>query len=165
NRRTDAYGGSMENRYRFIHEVIQAVKRVMPDDRLLLVRVSNWGIADTEVSLFSGASEWQQMIQLFSKEPIDAISVSTYDFAKDAFGTGKTMAKITREVTDLPLLICGKIYDRKSAENALADADLVLSGKSMLLNPNLVADIAATRQLTPYGSEEAGVAYTTTPLP
>ncbi len=165
NRRTDAYGGSMENRYRFIHEVIQAVRRVMPEDRLLLVRVSNWGIADTEVSLFSGASEWQQMIQLFAKEPIDAISVSTYDFAQDAFGTGKTMAKVTREVTDLPLLICGKIYDRNSAKNALTDADLVLSGKSMLLNPNLVSDIAADQKLPLYGSEEAGVAYTATPLP
>jgi 2,4-dienoyl-CoA reductase-like NADH-dependent reductase (Old Yellow Enzyme family) len=165
NRRTDAYGGSMENRYRFIHEVIQAVRRVMPEDRLLLVRVSNWGIADTEVSLFSGASEWQQMIQLFAKESIDAISVSTYDFAQDAFGTGKTMAKVTREVTDLPLLICGKIYDRNSAKNALTDADLVLSGKSMLLNPNLVSDIAADQKLPLYGSEEAGVAYTATPLP
>lgn len=165
NRRTDAYGGSMENRYRFIHEVIQAVRRVMPEDRLLLVRVSNWGIADMTVSLFSDASEWQQMIQLFSKEPIDAISVSTYDFAQDVFGTGKTMAKITREVTNLPLLVCGKIYDRKSAEKALVDADLVLSGKSMLLNPNLVADIAKNRQLVPYGSGEAGVAYTNTPLP
>ncbi|MCF8114033.1 MAG: NADH-dependent flavin oxidoreductase [Desulfotignum sp.] len=165
NRRTDAYGGSMENRYRFIHEVIQAVRQVIPEDRLLLVRISNWGIADMDVSLFSDASEWQKMVRLFSQEPIDAISVSTYDFRLGAFDTGRTMAQITRDATDLPLLICGKIYDRKSAEDALADADLVLSGKSMLLNPNWVADIEANRELALYGSEEAGVAYTTTPLP
>lgn len=165
NRRTDAYGGSMENRYRFVHEVIQAVRPHIPDDRLLLVRVSNWGIADMDVSLFSGAAEWQQMIQMFSQEPIDAISVSTYDFSRPAFGTDKTMAGITRDVTDLPLLICGKIYDKKTAEQALQDADLVLSGKSMLLNPDLVSDMAAGRKLAPYGSEEAGVAYTATPLP
>ncbi|MFO7911813.1 MAG: NADH-dependent flavin oxidoreductase [Desulfotignum sp.] len=165
NRRTDAYGGSMENRYRFVHEVIQAVRPHIPDDRLLLVRVSNWGIADMDVSLFSGAAEWQQMIQMFSQEPIDAISVSTYDFSQPAFGTDKTMAGITRDVTDLPLLICGKIYDKKTAEQALQDADLLLSGKSMLLNPDLVSDMAAGRKLAPYGSEEAGVAYTATPLP
>lgn len=165
NRRTDAYGGSMENRYRFVHEVIQAVRPHIPDDRLLLVRVSNWGIADMDVSLFSGAAEWQQMIHLFSQEPIDAISVSTYDFSRPAFGTDKTMAGITRDATDLPLLICGKIYDKKTAEQALQDADLVLSGKSMLLNPDLVSDMAAGRKLAPYGSEEAGVAYTATPLP
>jgi 2,4-dienoyl-CoA reductase-like NADH-dependent reductase (Old Yellow Enzyme family) len=165
NRRTDAYGGSMENRYRFVHEVIQAVRPQIPGNRLLLVRVSNWGIADTEVSLFSDAAEWQKMIQLFSQEPIDAISVSTYDFSQPAFGTDKTMAGITRDATDLPLLICGKIFDKKTAEQALQDADLVLSGKSMLLNPDLVSDIAAGRKLALYGSEEAGVAYTATPLP
>ncbi len=165
NRRTDAYGGSMENRYRFVHEVIQAVRPHIPDDRLLLVRVSNWGIADMEVSLFSDAAEWQKMIQLFSQESIDAISVSTYDFSQPAFGTDKTMAGLTRDATDLPLFICGKIFDKKTADQALQDADLVLSGKSMLLNPDLVSDIVADRELALYGSEEAGVAYTATPLP
>ncbi len=165
NRRTDAYGGSMENRYRFVHEVIQAVRPVIPEDCLLLVRISNWGIADMDVSLFSDVSEWQTMVRLFSQEPIDAISVSTYDFSAPAFDTDRNMALITREVTDLPLLICGKIHDRKSAEDALADADIVLSGKSMLLNPDWVADIEADRKLPVYGSEEAGVAYSTTPLP
>jgi 2,4-dienoyl-CoA reductase-like NADH-dependent reductase (Old Yellow Enzyme family) len=165
NRRTDAYGGSMENRYRFVREVIHAVKAVLPDDLLLLVRISNWGIADMEVSLFSDAAEWQQMVTLFSQDPVDAISVSTYDYSQNAFDTGRTMARLTRDVTELPLLICGRIHDRKSAENALADADLVLSGKSMLLNPDWVADIEADRELPLYGSEEAGVAYTTTPLP
>jgi len=41
----------------------------------------------------------------------------------------------------------------------------VLSGKSMLLNPDLVSDIAAGRELPLYGSDEAGAAYTATPLP
>jgi 2,4-dienoyl-CoA reductase-like NADH-dependent reductase (Old Yellow Enzyme family) len=165
NRRTDTYGGSMENRYRFIHEVIQAVKPAIPEDCLLLVRISNWGIADMDVSLFSDVCEWQTMVQLFSREPIDAISVSTYDFSAPAFDTGRNMAQITRDVTDLPLLICGKIHDRKTAEDALKDADFVLSGKSMLLNPDWVADIEADRELPLYKSDEAGVAYTTTPLP
>lgn len=165
NQRKDSNGGSMENRFRFVKEVIEAVRPVIPEDRLLTVRVSNWGIADMDVSLFSSKEEWQEMIQLFSATAIDAISVSTYDFAQDAFGTGRTMAAVTREVTDLPIMICGKIYDRKSAEKALEDADLVLSGKSILLNPDWVADLEGDRQLKPYGSEEAGIAYTEHPLP
>jgi hypothetical protein len=35
----------------------------------------------------------------------------------------------------------------------------------MLLNPDWVADIEADRELPLYKSDEAGVAYTTTPLP
>jgi 2,4-dienoyl-CoA reductase-like NADH-dependent reductase (Old Yellow Enzyme family) len=165
NKRTDAYGGSMENRYRFVHEVIEAVRPVIPRDRLLLVRVSNWGIADMDVSLFENKEEWQEMIQLFSQESLDAISVSTYDYGEKSFGTDENMAQITRNATNLPILICGKIHDRQSADKALQDADLVLSGKSMLLNPLWTSDVEDSKELKLYGSDEAGVAYTETPLP
>jgi 2,4-dienoyl-CoA reductase-like NADH-dependent reductase (Old Yellow Enzyme family) len=165
NQRTDAYGGSVENRHRFAHEVIEAVREVVPRERLLIFRISNWGVADMEVSLFESKAEWQQMIRLLSAEPIDAISVSTYGYSEKAFGTDRNMAQLTREVTDLPILICGKIYDRASADDALRDADMVLSAKSMLLNPDWVQDIRAGKELRRYESKEAGVAYTDTPLP
>ena len=165
NQRTDAYGGSVENRYRFAHEVIEAVRKVVPQDRLLIFRISNWGVADMEVSLFENKAEWQQMIKLLSDEPIDALSVSTYGYSEKAFGTDKNMAQLTRAVTDLPIMICGKIYDRASAQEALEHADIVLSAKSILLNPNWVEDIRAGKVLPLYESKEAGVAYTDTPLP
>jgi 2,4-dienoyl-CoA reductase-like NADH-dependent reductase (Old Yellow Enzyme family) len=160
NQRTDDYGGSVENRYRFAHEVIDAVRSVVPNDRLLTFRISNWGVADSDVSLFDSKSEWQQIIQLLSKEPIDAISVSTYDYGARVFGTNQNMAQITREVTDLPLMICGKIFDRASADDALKDADIVLSAKSLLLNPNWVKDVRVGKSLPLYKSEEANIAYT-----
>ena len=165
NRRTDSYGGSVENRYRFVHEVIQAVRKVIPDDRLLTVRISNWGVADMEVSLFDSKEEYQEIIRRLANEPIDAISVSTYGYNEKAFGTDKNMAQLTREVTDLPLMICGGIYDRASCEEALQDADIILSGKSLLLNPNWVEDVLANRTLNRYKSEEADIAYTEEPLP
>jgi len=160
NQRTDEYGGSVENRYRFAHEIIDAVRKVVPEDRLLAFRISNWGVADMDVSLFDSKSEWQQLIKLLSKEPIDAISVSTYDYSANVFGTNQNMAQITREVTDLPIMICGKIFDRASAEDALKDADIVLSAKSILLNPNWVEDVRAGKSLPLYKSEEANIAYT-----
>ena len=165
NERTDSYGESMENRFRFAHEVIQAVKKAIPDDRLLTFRISNWGVADMEVSLFKDKDEWQELIKLLSKEPIDAISVSTYQYKDKAFGTNRNMAQITREVTDLPIMICGQIYDRTSAEDALTDTDIVLSAKSMLLNPNWIEDVRSGKELPLYKSEEANVAYTDKPLP
>lgn len=165
NRRTDGYGGSPENRYRFTHEVIQAVDAVIPDETLLLFRISNWGVADMEVSLFADRKEYQTIIGLLAKEPLDAISVSTYRFDDEAFGTGRTMAALTREVTSLPLFICGQIHDRTSAEKALAEADMILSAKSLLLNPDWVADVREGKSLPLHSSEEANVAYTDEPLP
>ena len=165
NHRTDAYGGTVENRFRFAHEVIQAVHPVVPEDRLLTFRISNWGVVDMDVSLFESKTEWQEMIKLLSKEPIDAVSVSTYRYRDKAFGTDQNMAAITREVTDLPLMICGQIYDRATAEDALKDADVVLSAKSILLNPNWVGDVRSGKELPLYHRQDANVAYTDKPLP
>jgi 2,4-dienoyl-CoA reductase-like NADH-dependent reductase (Old Yellow Enzyme family) len=62
-------------------------------------------------------------------------------------------------------IICGGIYDRKTADDAITDADLVLSGKSLLLNPDWVADIRDNKFLKPRTGAEADVAYTDEPLP
>lgn len=160
NQRNDSYGGSLENRFRFAREVIESVAMVVPGDRLLTFRISNWGVADMEVSLFESAEEWQEMIGLLVRQPIDAISLSTYNFRDKAFGTDQNMAQLTRDVTPLPLMICGQIYDRASAEEALESADIALSSKSMLLNPNWVEDVRAGEKLPLYKSEDANVAYT-----
>jgi 2,4-dienoyl-CoA reductase-like NADH-dependent reductase (Old Yellow Enzyme family) len=165
NQRTDAYGGSVANRCRFLQEIIQAVSPVIPKDRLLTVRLSDWGVVDMDISLFGTKEEYQEIIRRLSDEPIDAISVSTYDFKKEAFGTAETMAQITREATDLPVMICGKIHDRATAAEALQDADLALSAKSMLLNPNWVEEVRQGKSLPLYKSQEAEIAYTDTPLP
>jgi 2,4-dienoyl-CoA reductase-like NADH-dependent reductase (Old Yellow Enzyme family) len=165
NQRTDEYGGTVENRYRFAHEVVQAVREVVPTDRLLTFRISNWGVADMEVSLFENETEYVEIVKRLSREPIDAISISTYSYSEKAFGTDKNMAQITREATHLPTMICGKIHDRASAEDALRDADMVLSAKSILLNPDWVEDVRARKPMPPYRADDANVAYTDTPLP
>lgn len=59
NRREDEYGGSLASRFRLAREIIRAVRGVMPRDRLLTLRISNWGIADMEISQFRDAREWE----------------------------------------------------------------------------------------------------------
>ena len=164
NRRTDEYGGSIENRCRFAQEIIRAVRKVVPDEKLLTFRFSNWGIADMEVSLFESGEEWQEMIRIITGEQIDIVSVSTYDFSEKMFGTGLNMSQLTREATSLPIMICGKIHDRQSAGEALQDADIALSAKSFLLNPDWVEDVRAGKDLPLHKSEEADIAYTDEPL-
>jgi 2,4-dienoyl-CoA reductase-like NADH-dependent reductase (Old Yellow Enzyme family) len=165
NRRNDAYGGSPKNRYQFLHEIIQAVAPVIPEGRLLTVRISDWGVVDMDVSLFGTKKAYQEIIRLLSQEPIDAISVSTYDFRDKAFGAEQNMAQVTREATRLPIMICGKIYDRATAAEALKDADIVLSAKSMLLNPDWVKDVRRGKELPLYKTADADIAYTEAPLP
>ncbi len=164
NKRTDDYGGSAENRFRLARQIIRAVREVMDEDRILTFRISNWGVVDMKVPLFD-KDDWLSMIEWLDQEPVDAISVSTLNFSDSAFGTGQTLAELTRQRTAKPLMICGSIYDRKTADAALAHADIVLSGKSLLLNPNWVDDVRQNRPLEPRTPEEANVAYTDQVLP
>jgi 2,4-dienoyl-CoA reductase-like NADH-dependent reductase (Old Yellow Enzyme family) len=165
NQRTDEYGGTTEKRFRFVYELIQAVKAEMPANKLLLFRISDHGAVDPEVSLFETKEEWQKVIRLLVQEPVDAISVSCYDYTRKMYGTDQNLAQLTREVTALPLLLAGKIYDRATAEDALQYCDVVLSGKSLLLNPAWVDDITFNKPLEPFKAKDAQVAYTVTPLP
>ena len=165
NQRTDDYGGALANRFRFTRDILQAVRGVLPRERLLTFRISNWGVADMEVSLFKDAREWEELIDLIDAEPIDALSLSTYDFKAKAFGMDRTMAGLTRSRTTKPLMLCGKIHDRATVQQALTEADIVLSAKSILLNPNFVDDVRQGKALPLYSSKEADIAYTTEPLP
>ena len=52
------------------------------------------------------------------------------------------------------------VYTEAIVTDALKDADIVLSAKSLLLNPNWVEDVRAGKSLPLYKSEEANIAYT-----
>jgi 2,4-dienoyl-CoA reductase-like NADH-dependent reductase (Old Yellow Enzyme family) len=138
---------------------------MVPEERLLLFRISNWGVADSQVSLFADADEYQEIIGRLSREPIDALSVSTYRYSDPAFESGRTMARLTREATSLPILICGQIHDQASAVDALQDADIALSAKTALLNPDWVEEMRAGKAMPRYSAADANVAYTAEPLP
>lgn len=159
NRRDDGYGGPLEQRFRFAGEIIRATRAVVPEDRLLTFRVSNWSMADLAIFQYPTLEEWQALIKLLSSEAIDAISLSTYNFNDRVYDTDKTLAAVTRGVTQLPLIVCGKIHDYATAEQALEDADIALSGKSILFNPDWVDEVRARKTLPLHESREAKVAY------
>lgn len=159
NQRSDDYGGQLGNRFRFARQIIRATRAVVPDNRLLTFRLSNWGMADLAIFQYPTLDEWQALIKLLSSEAIDAISLSCYNFNDRVYGTDKNLARVTREATSLPLMVCGKIHDYATAEQALQDADIALSGKSILFNPNWVEEVRARKTLPLHESREAKTAY------
>jgi len=80
NRRTDEYGGSLENRLRYPLEVFRAIRAVWPDERPISVRISatDWvegGIAGPESV---------EIARAFAEAGADAIHVSTGQTSPDA---------------------------------------------------------------------------------
>ncbi|MEU6139379.1 NADH:flavin oxidoreductase/NADH oxidase [Streptomyces sp. NPDC047081] len=140
NHRTDAYGGSYENRVRFALEVVDAVREVWPDDKPLFFRISatdwledgGWTADDT----VRFAAELQA-------HGIDLLDVSTGGNAPGVripTGPGYQVpfaARVKAE-TSLPVAAVGLITDVEQAEKILAngDADAVLLGRELLRNPS-----------------------------
>ncbi|ATL25973.1 NADH:flavin oxidoreductase/NADH oxidase [Streptomyces formicae] len=140
NGRTDAYGGSYENRTRFALEVVDAVRAVWPEDKPLFFRVSatdwlpedGWTPDDT-VRLAADLKE----------HGVDLLDVSTGGNAAGVripVGPGYQVpfaARVKAE-TELPVAAVGLITEVEQAEKILAngEADAVLLGRELLRDPS-----------------------------
>ena len=138
NQRTDAYGGSFENRTRFLHEVVAATREVWPEQFPLFVRLSatDWveGGWTVEESVALARELRGQGVDL-----IDTSSAGLSPAQKIAVGPGYQVpfARRIREEAGIATGAVGLITDPHQAEAIIAngDADLVLLARELLRNP------------------------------
>ncbi|MEY9845368.1 NADH:flavin oxidoreductase/NADH oxidase [Streptacidiphilus sp. MAP5-3] len=140
NKRTDAYGGPVENRMRFALEVAEAVRAVWPEHLPVFFRVSatDWldegGWAGDDTVLL--AKELQS-------RGIDLLDVSTGGNVPDGSripvepGYQVPFAARVRNETGLATAAVGLITDPHQAEQIVASgqADAVLLGRELLRDP------------------------------
>jgi N-ethylmaleimide reductase len=155
NRRTDAYGGPIENRVRLLLEVVDAVVEVWGKDRVG-VRLSPYGtfndMGDSDpVALFT------YVLQKLGERGI-AYAHLIEPRASNAGGGGGTpvegvpnAAEIFRKVFPGVLLSAGG-YKAQTAEGAIAKglADGVVFGRYFISNPDLPERFRAGAELNPY---------------
>lgn len=148
NQRTDDYGGSIENRYRLLDEVVRAGTEVWPSNRVGVRLAPNGNFNDM------GSPDFREQFSYVARQ-LDQFGLA-YLHVMDglAFGfheLGEPMTLLEfRELFGGPLMgNCG--YDRESAEKAIAagEADLIAIGRPYLSNPDLVERFAAGAELNP----------------
>jgi len=138
NRRTDAYGGSFENRARLALQVVDAVRAEWPADLPLFARISATDWAEGGWS----ADESVRLARLFGEHGVDLVDVSSGGLVPNAqipVGPGfqvQFAARIRREA-GIATAAVGLIADPAQADAIVArgDADLVLLGREMLRDP------------------------------
>ncbi|QIJ61199.1 NADH:flavin oxidoreductase/NADH oxidase [Streptomyces sp. JB150] len=140
NHRTDAYGGSYENRARFALEVADAVREVWPDDKPLFFRVSATDWLDEGGWT---ADDTVRLARDLQAHGIDLLDVSTGGNApavRIPTGPGYQvpLAARVKAETSLPVAAVGLITEAGQAEKILAngEADAVLLGRELLRNPS-----------------------------
>ncbi|MGU3538167.1 NADH:flavin oxidoreductase/NADH oxidase [Methylobacterium sp. A54F] len=138
NRRTDAYGGSLENRMRFPLEVYEAVRDVVPSGRPVWLRVSATDWVEDGWSL----DETVELARALKQRGSPAIHVSTGGVSpKQAIKLGPGYqvphAERIRAETGLVTIAVGLITEARQAEAILEEgrADAISLARAMLYDP------------------------------
>ena len=151
NQRTDAYGGSEENRSRFVLEIIAAVRKEVGHDFPVIIRVS----ADEVIRGGYDLAFMQHLAPRLASAGVDAIhcSVGVYSTPGSlsiasmdtAAGFNLFRARAVKETVNIPVIGVGRINDPELAERAIAsgDADLISFGRQHLTDPDFIAKAAA----------------------
>lgn len=148
NKRTDRYGGNLENRYRFLKEIVEAVLTVWPANRVG-VRLApngaynNMGSPDFRET-FTYAAEKLNSYGLAYLHVLNGLAFGFHEL-----GEPMTLADF-RKVFKSPLMgNCG--YTEETAEEAVEKhcADLIAFGRPFISNPDLVERFANGWPLNP----------------
>jgi anthraniloyl-CoA monooxygenase len=146
NRRTDAYGGSLENRFRYPIEVFRAMREVWPDRLPMTVRISATDWVDNGVT----GEEAVEIARAFGAAGADAIHVSTGQTTPDARPVYGRMFQTPfsdriRNETGMPTIAVGNITELDQVNSILAAgrADLCALARPHLADPRWTQHAAA----------------------
>jgi len=150
NRRTDDYGGSLENRLRFPLEVFRAMRAVWPAEKPMSVRISahDW-VGDAGVT----PAEAVDISRAFAEAGVDIIDVSSGQVTKDERPVYGRMFqtpfadKIRNEV-GVATMAVGNIYEVDHVNSILVAgrADLCALARPHQMDPNWTLRAAAQQK-------------------
>ena len=142
NVRTDEYGGSFENRIKFLLEVVDAVNEVLDENHPLFVRISaseyaenGWDIEDSVKLAKILKTNNVDLIDVSSGGNIHGAKITLFDRYQVPF------ANQIKEEAQIRTGAVGLIKTLEHAEEILAknEADLIFVGREILRNPYLAA--------------------------
>ncbi len=157
NRRTDEYGGSVENRIRFTMEVLESIREAIGTDILVGIRM----IGDEDqiggLTIAESADIAQRLATsgLLDFMNIAGSSLATEEGLSKAIPPSGTplmpyvsLASSIKEVVDLPVLHAARITDVASARHAISAGLIDLAGmtRAHIADPHIVAKLERGEQ-------------------
>ena len=155
NLRDDAWGGPLENRARFLLEIVRAIRDRVNSDFIVGVKLNS---ADFQRGGFDIADS-EQVVDWLNGEAVDFVEISGGSYESSAMmgnsedgrvesSTAKRelfffdFAKRISQTARMPLMVTGGVTKRATAENALEEAgvDLVGVARAFAYSPSLAAD-------------------------
>lgn len=145
NKRSDEYGGSLENRCRFTCEAIRGIREAMGGDFCIIVRMSGDDFLDGGITLEDAIGQ----APYFVDAGADALDISAGVFQTSAHkftptllqeeGIRVPMAAAIKKAVNVPVIVSGKLRDPAFMEQILlrGDADFIGLARPLLADPQL----------------------------
>lgn len=157
NHREDAYGGSVENRLRYVLEVVDEVLAAVGEDFIVGIRISQGKVADQAHKWAGGEKEAEEIFGVLGKTGLDYIHVTDGDAAAASFGEGtRTLAEAAKAFSKITVIANGQLQDPEKAEALLTSgqAHLVSIGTGALANPDLPNKVKDSKELNAFDFEK-----------
>ncbi len=149
NERTDAYGGSLTNRARFLVETVAAVRAVWPHNLPLTVRLGMREFGKGEQASFEDALQTLKWLQAEGLDLVDVGLAGTIPGEDVPWGPNFMVehADMVKQSTGLPVATSWMITQPHDADAFVRDGrlDLVMLARTLLANPHWPYE--AARQL------------------
>ncbi|MGG4408232.1 NADH:flavin oxidoreductase [Niallia taxi] len=157
NQRTDEYGGSTENRVRFLVEISREVTKAVGSDFVVGMRISQSKVNDYFYK-WSGKREDANIIfTSLGQSGLDYIHVTEYDALQPAFAEcEETLASLAKKYSMLPIIANGQLENIENAMNMLesGDADMIALGKGALADHDWVRKVENEVELSVFNPTE-----------
>jgi N-ethylmaleimide reductase len=148
NHRTDQYGGSLENRYRFLKEIVEAILTVWPSSRVAVRLSPNGNFNDMGAPDFRETFTYAAaQLNTYGLAYLHVMDGLAFGFHEQ--GQPMTLPEFRAVFSGALMGNCG--YTQETAEAAIAagQADLIAFGRPYLSNPDLVERFTHGWELNP----------------
>lgn len=176
NQRSDQWGGDLLRRTRLAREVVRAVRRVIPSDKPVIYRMSQWKLQDYDARLAETPEELAMITGALADAGVDIFDVSTRHFDAPVFaGSDMGLSGWVRKLSGKPVMTVGGIgFDKDlqssfmeptaSVDNldevarrfAAGEFDLVAIGRAALMDADWIGKARRGEPFNPFDMSAYG---------
>lgn len=170
NLRSDQWGGDPRRRTRLAREVIGAIRKVIPADKPIIYRFSQWKLQDYGARLADTPEELGVIVEALADAGVDIFDVSTRNFDAPAFaGSDLGLAGWVRKLTGKPTMTVGGIGFDKDLQSSFVqptqaidnlgevmrrftsgEFDLVAVGRAALMDADWIGRVRRGEAFKPF---------------
>lgn len=176
NHRSDGWGGDALRRTRLACEVVRAVRAVIPADKPIIFRLSQWKLQDYGARLAQTPQDLAAITGALADAGVDIFDVSTRRFDAAAFdGSDRSLSGWVRHLTGKPVMTVGGIgfdkdlqssfveptqpidnLDEVARRFAAGEFDLVAIGRAALMDADWIGKLRRGEPFRPFDMSAYG---------